>query len=395
VQPSTDLQVPRRHRPPAGGKKLGIVFGILGIVYLAGFAFGGEAMAFMLAGLQAWPFMILALLAYLGISRLWAKIGTLIWLAIIVGVTSLFAWGMGFAVQLEDPTPQPGTVPTLVEGAGGTLAALAAGILIAITVGALGFVPDVRRGLSRVLPIDPNSFVHMVALVAVVALTLISFVPLLVLAAPPLLVLVAAATEQGQDLTRGRGETGMLLETVYGLVWMIPATIVAVGYGVRRNLREALVRLGLVRPTWWQVVVGLGLAVVLVIGVGLLSTVLDRLWEAMGWPTTDTETFGELLAFAMSPIGAVVIGVTAGLGEELAVRGVLQPRLGILLSNLFFTSLHAFQYNWDALLVVFLLGLTLGLVRKYTNTTTSAITHGVYDFLLIMATVLQVPWLGE
>ncbi|MCX7861282.1 MAG: hypothetical protein N2385_14415 [Chloroflexus sp.] len=41
----------------------------------------------------------------------------------------------------------------------------------------------------------------------------------------------------------------------------------------------------------------------------------------------------------------MVIGVTAGLGEELGVRGVLQPRLGIWLSNLFFTSLHAFQYN--------------------------------------------------
>src|SRR4029453_17037116 len=97
-----------------------------------------------------------------------------------------------------------------------------------------------------------------------------------------------------------------------------------------------------------------------------------------GWPQTDENAFGELLKFAMSPIGAAVIGITAGLGEELAVRGVLQPRMGILLSNLFFTALHAFQYNWDALLVVFFVGLVLGLIRKRTNTTTSAIVHGTY-----------------
>jgi len=90
------------------------------------------------------------------------------------------------------------------------------------------------------------------------------------------------------------------------------------------------------------------------------------------------------MAGLLSPPGAIVIGVTAGLGEELAVRGVLQPRLGILLSNVFFTSLHALQYNWDGLLSVFLLGLVLGVIRQRTNTTTSAITHGTYDAILVL-----------
>lgn len=94
------------------------------------------------------------------------------------------------------------------------------------------------------------------------------------------------------------------------------------------------------------------------------------------------------MAFAISPIGALVIGVTAGLGEELGVRGVLQPRLGIWLSNLFFTSLHAFQYHWDALLVVFVIGMACGLVRKHTNTTTAAIVHGVYNFVMVMLAVI-------
>jgi membrane protease YdiL (CAAX protease family) len=71
---------------------------------------------------------------------------------------------------------------------------------------------------------------------------------------------------------------------------------------------------------------------------------------------------------------------------------VLQPRLGILLSNLFFTAMHALQYHWDALLLVFVIGMALGLIRRRTNTTTSAIVHGTYDFLLIMAAVLGIPW---
>lgn len=169
----------------------------------------------------------------------------------------------------------------------------------------------------------------------------------------------------------------------------------AVGYGVRRNFRTALTRLGLVRPTWREVLAGLGLAVGLVIVAQLLGFGINWLWATLGWRTTNAEAFTELMAFAMSPLGAVVIGVTAGLGEELAIRGVLQPRLGILLSNLFFTSLHAFQYNWDSMLIVFVVGTVLGLIRWRFNTTTSAISHGTYNFLLVMASVLQIPGLAE
>jgi membrane protease YdiL (CAAX protease family) len=86
----------------------------------------------------------------------------------------------------------------------------------------------------------------------------------------------------------------------------------------------------------------------------------------------------------------VLIGVTAGVGEEMAVRGLLQPRIGLFASNLVFTSLHAFQYGPDALLSVFVIGLILGIVRARSNTTTSAIVHGVYDFALVISSVIFV-----
>ncbi len=189
--------------------------------------------------------------------------------------------------------------------------------------------------------------------------------------------------------SQGRDSAGMLRDQVYSLVWTVPAALLAVGYGTRRRLPEALQRLGLVRPSWRQALAGVAIALLLVGAVQLLSVGIDWLWGLMGWPTTDEAAFDELLSFAASPIGAVVIGVTAGLGEELAVRGALQPRLGILLSNLFFMSLHALQYNWDALLVVFAVGMVCGAVRRRTNTSTSAIVHGTYNFTLIMLSLVM------
>jgi len=104
----------------------------------------------------------------------------------------------------------------------------------------------------------------------------------------------------------------------------------------------------------------------------------------MDWPQTDMEAFEAFRATYLSPLGAIILGVAAGLGEELVVRGVLQPRLGIWLSNALFTSLHALQYNWDALLVVFGLGMVCGVVRKKANTTTNAIVHGMHNVLVLV-----------
>jgi uncharacterized protein len=202
--------------------------------------------------------------------------------------------------------------------------------------------------------------------------------------APALLEMVRLNPEAMQTGT----DAEQLLLIVYAFVWTVPGALIAAGYPVVRSAGEALRRLGMVRPTAWQVGGGLVLALLLVAGASLLDTGIGWLWETMGWPRTDSATFEQMLGAAISPIGAVVIGVTAGVGEEMVVRGALQPRLGIFLSNLFFASLHAFQYGFDGVLSVFAIGLVLGIVRARSNTTTSAIVHGVYDFVLVMIIAL-------
>ncbi len=378
---------------PAPMRRPGIWLAGVGIYILLlsiGAAIGGEIGNFTSASLNALPFVGLAILAYFaGTSFNWAWIATGVWLTILIGLSAAYAFGLG-VVNIVDIPPggfDPNNPPTFQPGAFLTMFALILGIFGSIGIGLLTLLPPIRRWLAQFLPLDSTSFVHSVALAAIVTLTLIMVMPLLVTGKPPLLTLVRIIGSE--ELNAGDlSSDAQLRSQIYGLIWTIPAAFLAVGFGIRRNLSATMLRLGLVRPTFNQVLSGLGIGLGLAGLITLILPLMDSIWQTFGWPTTDHEAFSELMAFAISPIGALVIGVTAGLGEELAVRGVLQPRLGILLSNLFFVSLHAFQYHWDGLLVVFAVGMICGLVRKYTNTTTAAIVHGVYNFVLIMLEVI-------
>lgn len=360
---------------------------LFALLFAVGNTVGGEVGQFMAASLNALPFAVLAVLAYLGGSRPnWAWVATGLWLALMVGGASLAALGLGLAALADGSLTDPRNPPSLVPGAGPRIALLLGGVVAGAAAGAALLIPALRRALARVLPLNPDSFVHTTALVAVVAIGLICTVPLVALGEPPLLRMLDELTAEAL----GRDAAGMLRDQFYGLVWLLPLAVLAVGFGITRDLPAALVRLGLVRPSLRQVAAALGIALLLVGAVQLVGLATNWLWGLLGWPVTDEEAFGELLAFAISPLGALVIGVTAGLGEEVAVRGALQPRLGLLLSNLFFMSLHALQYSWDALLIVFLVGVACGLVRRYSNTTTAAIVHGTYNFTLIMLAVAGV-----
>jgi membrane protease YdiL (CAAX protease family) len=91
-----------------------------------------------------------------------------------------------------------------------------------------------------------------------------------------------------------------------------------------------------------------------------------------------------MMGVAFSPLGALVAATAAGLGEELMMRGVLQPRFGWLLPNLAFTAAHALQYNLDALVGVFVLGAILALVRARWSTSEAIVAHALYDLVLFL-----------
>jgi uncharacterized protein len=328
-------------------------------LYLGLFVGGSEARLFAVAGLESIPFVILAVFAYAGQRHLWAFVLTLMCLAVIGGCSGLLNLALAAAFSGGDAKTLPVTL---------------AGLMVSYPLGGLCLVRPVRVWLAQFLPIDPHSFVHATALAIVTALTVNSLVVAAAFPKPPALSL---AEHDATDHERSRDEH--LLTDVYVVVWLVPAAFLMVGYPVQRNFREACQRLGLRWPRPWQLVFAVAAAAILLVALHFENRGVQRLWKTLNWPITDETALQALFGWAANPVGAVVIGIAAGLGEELGVRGVLQPRIGILLSNAFFTSLHAFEYRFDALVTVFVLGLALGFIRKWTNTTTSALVHGLFD----------------
>lgn len=362
----------------------------------AGYAAGGEARTFISVGLQFIPLALLAALAYAGVKHSAAAVFTYVWLAILTVliwvnvIVSIFIGVIKSFSAFDAWSANRNSVPlsdVMRPEAGAALFwAFVLLTLISLFAASMLFRP-VRALMSRIMPIDPDSFVHKIALAFITLLMLSSFVPLLVLSGrPPLLELVKGAgqtTLGGQDISVGP------LSLVYQFAWMVPATLVAAGWPVSRSLRTVFRRLDFVRPTLLQVAVGVGLGVGLAfVSSYLIEPAISQLWQSMGWATTDVAAFNRLMSRVITPLGAVLIGVTAGIGEEMAVRGLLQPRIGLIASNLLFTSLHAFQYGFDGLLSVFIVGTILGLVRMRSNTSTSAVVHGTYNFTLVMMSVL-------
>jgi hypothetical protein len=239
--------------------------------------------------------------------------------------------------------------------------ALLAGGLAAIAC----LVPEVRVRLARILPINPESPVHLLAL----ALTLVLFGAQL-------------QSALGNELTQEAGSAQPLsrFDLVAGELPFLVLAVAGVGYVVRRSGKGSAQRLGLVLPAWWHVLLALAAAGAFF----ALGIAIDDLGQLLT-PGTAQEVsqatnriFGQL---TVDPAGVATIAIAAGVCEEILFRGDLQPRLGLVWTSLVFASVHT-QYglSFDALAVL-LLAAGLGLIRKYLNTTSSIICHTVYDAL--------------
>jgi membrane protease YdiL (CAAX protease family) len=175
--------------------------------------------------------------------------------------------------------------------------------------------------------------------------------------------------------------SGQPLADVGSLVAQLLGEVVfalsAVGLWVGRDLSAVRARLGLGGMRMRHV--GLAAAgLVAVSGVNAGMEWLERTYFHASWLRDQDMT--KLIAGDLSIGAALVLGVSAGVGEELMVRGALQPRVGLVWASLLFASAHV-QYTWFGMLTIVLLGVTLGVVRKSANTTTAIIVHVLYDVL--------------
>ena len=347
-----------------------------------GWLLGPYGAALSAVGLTMAPLAFLAVLVHVGADREWARGCALaLLLALAALVVVMFVGQTGDLLSARHG-------PRADEYAG-QIYAIAGVSASGVVLSLLLLAPWARRWLAGFLPIDAGSFAHAVAVSMAVTLIVSACAPLLVLGEP---VITAAAAIEAADkgAAADPGDPAALFEQVYQLLWLVPVCLLAAGYGVRRDFRGALARLGLTWPTGRQVLGAVGLALLVAFVALVLGAAVNGLWEALGWAATDQGDVETLMGYMLTPVGALVVGVCAGLGEELLVRGVLQPRLGLVLSNTLFTAMHAGQYGWDMLLVIFFVGTAFGLVRKHSSTTVSALVHGLYDAVLILLAVSAV-----
>jgi len=240
------------------------------------------------------------------------------------------------------------------------------GVMITAAVAAVVASNPVRERIARILPIEADNPVHTLALVLAVILfgsqlALVSFVDVL------------AADREQPSLT--------VLDLFAQELPFVIIAVTGVGLYIRRQPTQMAVRLGAVRPRWWQISLALAAAGAFFAFGQSVDSLSHSLTPqvAHNVDITSQHVFGGLLG---NPLGIAAIALLPAICEELLFRGALQPRLGLVVTALLFTSIHTqYSISFDTL-GVFVLALGLGLIRKYTNTTTSGMCHAAYNLLV-------------
>lgn len=338
-------------------------------------------------------------------GRLARACALILW-AVIACVTLSYAFSVvrNGSESMSDAGPDNDEGPAIGAAASDMSPQSVAAAYILLGIAAMSaflLTPCGRKLAARLTPIDPCVFRHGVGLSLIVLLAFSWITPLLVRdGVPPAGGAIYLPTDSthmsGAPEAQGvQGAPGVLGASriagmVYQLIWFVPLAFVAAGWPHFRTMSGACVRLGVGRITIRGSTVGIITGLLMTYGAAFLLVPAVRwLWNLARWPLGGPALIGQQFSWAMNPWGALVLAVTAGVGEELLVRGLLQPRFGLILSNLAFAAMHAYGYGWDGLVSVLILGSALGALRARTNTTVAMLAHAVYNF----ATLLGIPLL--
>jgi membrane protease YdiL (CAAX protease family) len=222
----------------------------------------------------------------------------------------------------------------------------------------LPLLNTVRRLLARVMPFDPNSKPDMVGLSVLLGLTLY-------LIATYLTGTSVAAMSVG------------ITELVSQSIAFVLIAFLGVGGFINRNLKSSVDRLGLRVPTGREVLIAIALVLVAFLIAAAASTLMRVLQPEL--EREIEQQLAEMTERINSLRGALILGISAGVGEETLFRGAIQPRYGIIFTSIVFSLVHV-QYGFSVVVLgVFFVSIMLGLERKRMNTVTAIITHIVYN----------------
>jgi hypothetical protein len=238
--------------------------------------------------------------------------------------------------------------------------------------------PGFRRRLATFFPkrtaesphggFDPNSPVHLTALVFCTLLLASTFLDLIVLGG------MSGLADQ-LDLQDSLVINGQVINLI---VFLLFATL-GVGFNIRRPLRQVIERLGLYAPSPRDLLIGSGTAVAM-IGVAYGIGIFWQLWAGVEAVEEQTQV-SALLSQSITTLGvAFIVSGTAAVGEEIAFRGALQPIFGVVVTSLLFALVHIQYALTPASLIIVIVGFAMGILRQRYNTTTAIVAHFLYNY---------------
>ncbi len=314
------------------------------------------------------PVILILLVANLGEKSSGWKLLTFI----LIGSTGLFLVLIGVTLLLSRSIPIPPEVSAKIGNlhmAPGGWALLAGGIS---TLALLPRRPRKTFAIDRLGFHPESSTVHALSLEMALWLIAVSIAQW-------------AIFGSASNLLKEMPSIGIVEITLQGIAEAVVA-MVGVGWVVRRNLKETLDRLGFHRIEGWHLLAGL-IALGAMYSTNLLYGIAATLFKFGG--LGEVGKINEaLLGNLLSPWGALAVGISAGIGEEMIFRGAVQERMGVLTAAILFAMLHT-QYSFSpGIVVVFVIGLILGYLRKHTSLSISILTHATYNFLGVMLMIL-------
>jgi membrane protease YdiL (CAAX protease family) len=236
----------------------------------------------------------------------------------------------------------------------------------------LPLIRSFRKLLARYTPFDPTSPIDLTGLA--ILLALMAFLAVSMFYA-----------DGDTDTVSSTSTASLVVSLVSTMIMFVSLAYIAVGYRIWRTGREATERLGLRIPGVKTILIGFAFVVPVMISNmigGILTQVLQPNMTDDLEKTLDTMTQG-----IQNPAGALLIGLTAGIGEELFFRGALQPRFGIVITAAAFALMHQqYELSW-VLAGMFGIGILLGIERKRYGTVAAIVTHATMN---IIAVALQI-----
>ncbi len=173
--------------------------------------------------------------------------------------------------------------------------------------------------------------------------------------------------------------SGSLLAT---MSLFILFALLGTGLGIRRSLPEALTRLGLRAPTLAELGAGIGITFILFGAVFWIGFFWVRMTPQDVY-NQQTQVSGLISASVTTLFLAFQLAATAAIGEEIAFRGALQPVFGLWPTAIIFSLIHI-QYTFTpATLVIVIVAIGFGWLRRRYNTTVAIVAHFLYNFGLL------------